>query len=171
MKIAIVPAQVTTVEDKVAGNLTLTQLILLVVPVFCSGVLYAVMPPSFGVAIYKIIIIILLFIVVGSLAIKIRGRLLVAWLIILLRYNARPMYYVLDKNDNYLRDNEAQLLAKVVAKKQDSAETKRPFRHNTPPIAVHDKARFEAMIADPHSKLSFKISRKGGLDVNITEVE
>ena len=50
MKTAIVPAQVTTVEDKVAGNLNLTQLLLIASPVFVRGVIYAVFPPSFEIS-------------------------------------------------------------------------------------------------------------------------
>jgi len=170
MKIAIVPAQVTTVEDKVAGSLSFSQLILLVVPVFSSGVLYAIMPPSFGMAVYKLIIISLLFIVIGSLAIKIRGKLLIAWLLILFRYNVRPRYYVFDKNSSYLRDNESNFSAKDDTSNIISINPQ-SIRHQPPPINIPDKARLEVMIADPLAKLSFKISRKGGLDVYITEVK
>jgi len=170
MKIAIVPAQVTTVEDKVAGNLNLSQLILLVAPVFGSGVLYTVMPPSFGMVFYKVVIISLLFIIIVPLAINIRGRLLINWLIILARYNVRPRYYVFNKNSFYLRNSEAHFPPKNAIKKV-VADVSQSVRHNAPPVSIHDKARLEAMMADPHAKLAFKISRKGGLDVHITEVK
>jgi len=45
MKTTTVPAQVTTVEDRLAGNLSLTQLLLLVCPVFVSCLIYVVFPP------------------------------------------------------------------------------------------------------------------------------
>jgi hypothetical protein len=41
MKTTIVPAQVTTVEDRITARLTFTQLLLLVTPVFLSGAMFA----------------------------------------------------------------------------------------------------------------------------------
>ncbi len=169
MKIAIVPAQITTVEDKVAGNLSLTQLIILVLPVFGSGLFYAVAPPSFGVAIYKLAIIFLLFLMFAPLAIKVRGNLLIIWMIILIRYNIRPQFHVFNKNSNYLRDIDVEAKSKTT--KKPIVTAKQPVRLPTAAIDISDKARLEAMIANPNAKLSFKISKKGGLDVYITEVE
>lgn len=169
MKIAIVPAQVTTIEDKVAGSLNLSQLVLLVMPVFVGGVIYAVMPPSFSMAIYKMVVIGLLFIVVASLAIKIRGRMVLGWIVILVRYNARPRFYVFNKNSLYLRVIDVEIAPKKI--KTDISVSKLSIIKQLPGMDIGDKARFEALLADPNSKLSFKTSRKGGLDVYITEVK
>lgn len=171
MKITIVPAQITTIEDKVAGNLSLAQLVLLVTPVFLSGLLYAIAPPSFGMAIYKIVVMSLIFVVIGSLAIKIRGHLLVNWFVILIRYNLRPQYYVFRKSDNYLRDNDAPKTTKVKSKIKKKNGVSKLVTDSIPSIAIHDKARLEVMMANPQAKLAFKISRKGGLNVYITEIK
>lgn len=170
MKITVVPAQITTVEDKVAGILSLSQLVLIITPVFLSGLIYAAAPPSFGFAIYKLAIMGLLFLAISSLAIRVKGQLLIIWLIILFKYNSRPLYYVFDKNDSYLRDNDNLPIKKVV-KKKAVLSVSRSVAGSEPPIAFSDKARLEAIIANPSAKLAFKISRKGGLDVYITEVE
>ncbi len=169
MKIAIVPAQVTTIEDKVAGSLNLSQLILLVMPVFVGGVIYAVMPPSFAMAIYKMISIGLLFIVVASLAIKIRGRMVLGWIVILARYNTRPRFYIFNKNSSYLRVIDVEPAPKQIKIKTSNSTLSNAKQ--LPRMDIGDKARFEALLADPNSKLSFKTSRKGGLDVYITEVK
>ena len=42
MRTTVVPAQVTTVEDKIAGNLGLSQLLLLTLPVFGGSALFLV---------------------------------------------------------------------------------------------------------------------------------
>ena len=37
MKMTVVPAQVTTVEDRIIGNLGFSQILLLIVPVFAAA--------------------------------------------------------------------------------------------------------------------------------------
>lgn len=103
MKTAIVPAQITTVEDKVAGNLSVQQLILLVTPLFISGGVFALLPPSFGIVIYKIVIVSVVALICLAAAIRVRGTLLVYWIARLLRYTLRPRIYVYRRNDTALR--------------------------------------------------------------------
>ena len=72
MKSTIVPAQVTTTEDKIVGSISVTQLILLVIPVFVGGMSYALMPPSLKFSLYKVFLVFILFIVFGIMAIRIK---------------------------------------------------------------------------------------------------
>lgn len=58
MKTTIVPAQITTVEDTIAGNLSLNQILLLASPVFLDSALFVVLPPFYHAAAYKIILLI-----------------------------------------------------------------------------------------------------------------
>src|SRR5947209_20569411 len=97
MKVTVVPAQVTTVEDRIVGSLGLSQILLLATPVFGGTMLYAILPPNFHSAIYKLIVIALLFATCGLMAIRIRGKILLLWLIVMLRYNLRPRYFVFNK--------------------------------------------------------------------------
>src|SRR6266576_4782423 len=99
MRTSIVPAQITTVEDKVAGNLGLTQLLLLAAPVFISTATYIVLPPNLGAAAYKIVMMTVIAVVFGLLAIRIKGKILLLWAIMITRYNLRPRHYIFDKND------------------------------------------------------------------------
>lgn len=48
MRSTVIPAQVTTVEDTIAGNLTITQIMLLIAPVLLSTAIYAVVPGKNG---------------------------------------------------------------------------------------------------------------------------
>ena len=169
MKTAVVPAQVTTIEDKVAGGLGLTQLILLVIPVFMSGVVYGVLSPAFSLSAAKIILIVLLFILLGSLAIKIKGVLLVHWLLILGRYMARPGLYIYNKNSSALRNNNPS-----TSKKRSEPMILPQLRHRqllTPALPPHEQFAIETLMNHPTSKLHFKTDKKGNLHVAISKAE
>ena len=86
MKITVVPAQVTTVEDRIVGNLGFSQMLLLIVPVFVGAGLFAVLPPAMGGASYKYVIMAIIAFFCALLAIRIRGKILAAWLVTILRY-------------------------------------------------------------------------------------
>ena len=169
MKTAVVPAQVTTVEDKVAGGLGLTQLILLVIPVFLSGAVYGILSPAFSLSPMKIILISLLFVMLGSLAIKIKGILLMNWLLILGRYTARPGFYVYNKNSSVARGNDTltkQNHPEIVA---SSTETRQKIL--TPALPPHEQFAIETLMSHPTSKLHFKTDKKGNLHVAISKAE
>ena len=102
MKIRRIPAQITTVEDKIAGSLNLTQMTLLIIPVFVFMAIYVVFAPSMQFAWYKIPLFILSGSIPPILAIRIKEKIVLTWLVILLRYNLRPAYYLFNKNDSYL---------------------------------------------------------------------
>ena len=48
MKMTVVPAQVTTVEDRIIGSLGFSQILLLVIPIFVSAGVFALVPPFMG---------------------------------------------------------------------------------------------------------------------------
>ncbi|OYW83791.1 hypothetical protein B7Z17_05135, partial [Candidatus Saccharibacteria bacterium 32-49-10] len=104
MKITVVPAQVTTVEDRIVGNLGFSQMLLLIVPVFVGAGLFAVLPPAMGSASYKYVIMAIIAFFCALLAIRIRGKILAAWLVTILRYNLRAKYYLFNKNSSAMRD-------------------------------------------------------------------
>jgi hypothetical protein len=108
MRTTIVPAQMTTVEDKVIGNLNVPQLILLTIPVALSGFIFALLPAKMSLNYYKFALILFNFLCFGLLAFRIRGKLIIDWLVIIFRYNLRPKYYVFDKNTTFLRIKEIE---------------------------------------------------------------
>jgi PrgI family protein len=169
MKTTIVPAQVTTVEDKIAGNLNFTQLLLLTAPVFLSGALFAFLPPFMSFRSYKLVICVMVALVCMTLAIRIKGKILLLWVSIIGRYNLRPRYYIFNKNDSHLR-TEPNKKQKAVpekatkAKSIDNQEVKRD-------VPLTEMVRLEDAVADPRAKFHFKTTKKGGLRVFISEVK
>lgn len=168
MKTAIVPAQVTTVEDRIAGNLGLSQLLLLVVPIFGGSALYIVLPPGYHNAVYKLVIIALLITICGVLAIRVKGKILLHWAVIILRYNFRPAYYVFNKNSLANRDQHE---TGTTEQTEAVEETKPMQRSQAPSLSIADIARAQAVIEDPAANLTFETNKKGGLRVLITEIE
>lgn len=169
MKTAIVPAQITTVEDKVAGNLSLSQLLLLAAPVFIGSAIYIILPPSLGAAIYKLVIVTIIAVVFGLLAIRVKGRILLLWAITIARYNMRPRHYIFDKNDMHLRPTSEGQVEHNPSPEQSAATV--PTFPEAPPLNTGETVRLEGIIANPEAKLHFKINKKGGLSVRITEVK
>ena len=167
MKTTTVPAQVTTVEDRLAGNLSLTQLLLLVSPVFISCLLYVVFPPFLKVSLFKVSISVLIFLFFSIMSIRVRGKIIIMWLLLVLKYRNRPKYYLYDKNDRIFRKTNTEILEQVVpVKAKEPEDEKQPIID----LATPDIARLEIAIADPRSNFNFKQTRKGVLSVHITEI-
>ena len=168
MKSTVVPAQITTVEDKVAGSLSFTQLLLLITPVFIGGGIFVILPPVFGFSYFKLLICSVLAFVCTTLAIRIKGKILLQWIIVLTRYVSRPRYYLFNKNDLYLRQ------IKVKQEIEEQNETMRivETEDSLAPVSMHPSqlVRVEAAIADPNSKFHLR-SEKGVLRAYITEIK
>lgn len=165
MKTTVVPAQITTVEDKIAGSLTFVQIMLLVIPLIIGTTLYAIIPPKIHLTTLKLVLITLQFSFFGLLAIRIRGKILADWLITILRYSLRPRIYVFTKNDLLSRDipeQEALAVRNIATKVADNADDK--VVH--PSHKINLKSIFdESMVA-----ISVKPSKKGGIDVSLTKI-
>jgi PrgI family protein len=169
MKSTTVPAQVTTVEDKIAGNLNLSQLLLLAASVFVGFGLYIVIPPGMKFSIVKVVLCLLVMLVFASLAIKVKGRILALWIGTILRYNLRPRYYIFNKNDAYLRDSEVDTTDKTEKAEKSPTETK--SRQPLFEIPMTKLVQLETAMADPTAQLAFETNKKGGLHVRITEIK
>lgn len=167
MKSTIVPAQITTVEDKIAGNLSFSQLMLLMAPVLMSGLLFIVLPPFIHVTYLKLFIGGCLLLVGATLAIRYRGELVIHRLISRISYNLRPKYYVYDKNDRYLRYEPTVMIpeAPSVAQIPDEVED---FIAQL--ISMPERVRLESALTDPRARLQFMV-KKGGLYVGINEIK
>lgn len=168
MKATIVPAQITTVEDKIAGNLSLNQLVLLVASVFIGSAIFIVLPPSLEFMVYKAVIIGIVAVICCALAIRIKGRILLLWLTIILKYRMRPRYYIFNKNSLYLREPQNKAQQREIVEAQ---EDEIPEEIIATSISLADAVRLKDIIADPRANLHFKRDRKGALRVYITEVK
>lgn len=169
MKVTVVPAQVTTVEDRIMGSLSFSQMMLLIVPIFVGAALFAMLPPAMGSSVYKYVIMGILALICCTLAIRIKGKILALWLIVILRYNLRPKYYLFNKNVTTLRE---QYETKPVATIEDNRRvilTKEAA--NLSRLGAPETAKVLATIENPATRLRFETTKKGGLNVRITEVE
>lgn len=167
MKTTIVPAQITTVEDKIAGNLSFTQLLLLTAPVFLGGAVFVLAPPLFRYTLLKAIFAGSVGLICSVLAIRIRGRIVLQWIATVVRYRIRPQFYLFNKNDTYLRST-ANSLVDVPEYDQHTEVVNEYVTHQG--IPTSEKARLESAIGDPRAK--FHISaKKGVLRVYIHEIK
>lgn len=168
MKITVVPAQVTTVEDRVAGNLSFSQLILLILPVFGGSLFFAGLPPMMGVSPYKTILICIIAAVCSIFAIRIKGKIVLLWLIVLFHYALRPRLYLFDKNSLDCRENYPEPPAN---KSADSKIAKEHIPAVMPKLGFKEKAYVFAVLDNPINRLEFNATKKGGLNVHINEIQ
>ena len=165
MRTTVIPAQITTVEDKIAGNLNLTQVFILMVPVFFGTAVYVLTPPFFRFAIYKIAVITTVTLISLLLSLRIKGKIIANWLGVLLRYNLRPKYYVFNKNDLYQREvylpiNSFKAHKKAILRKSVKATN-----------LSKDLTKLQKYIKNPKYALSLKPNKKGGVYVALNEIE
>lgn len=167
MKVTVVPAQVTTVEDKIMGSLGLSQLFLLIAPVFIGGGCYIFLPPFSAFHPYKYLLIGVVAVTCILLAIRVKGKLIASWIVVLLRYNLRPKLYVFNKNTAIYREQyETATPVEETAPKEQS-ETQR----HIPKLDFQAAAKVRAVIDNPELRLRFESTKKGGLHVRLTEIE
>lgn len=164
MKTTIIPAQITTVEDKIAGNLSLTQVIILMLPVFWAGLIYVLFSPVMAFAWYKLVITIPILVVSFILSLRIDDKLVINWLNLLLRYNIRPKYYVFNKNDSFLRTLDLPVLQKKVAKSVRITKSKRK-------VVSHYGAMEQIAFEKDKENITFKANEKGGLNVIFDQIK
>jgi hypothetical protein len=168
MRVSIVPAQITTVEDKIAGNVSVQQAMLLGVPILFGFIIALVFPPSGQFVAYKIAIVLGLFIICGSLAIRIKDRIVAQWLKLFVIYSARPLHYIYDKNSTYLRNTEPiEVVSEEVV---ESQLIKKPIITSSN-ISPKEFVRLEQFATDVRAGMKFEVGKKGELNVRITEVK
>ncbi len=117
---------------------------------------------------YKYLVAVLIGLLMAILAIRIKGKIILFWLITILRYNFRPKYYLFNKNTPVLRDN----LAPHMQAEEDTA--KPSAKRDTvklPRLELHDATKVLETIQQQNSNLRFEMTKKGGLNVRLTEVE
>ena len=166
-----IPAQITTVEDKIAGNLNLTQIMLMMVPVFFTTAAYAVFPPGMQLAVYKIPLVIFVLVLSLVLSMRIKGKVVLNWLVILLRYNTRPRYYLFNKNDTHLRVLDLPVFEKKQRKLFKKAPAKQENKAPIPAFALKDLAKLHRMVNDPNYSFVLKAGKKGGFNVSLGQVQ
>ena len=102
------------------------------------------------------------------LAIRIKDRIIAQWILLLLKYLARPRYFVYDKNTSYLRAKIPRKADEIVA----TAVTETKKKPVVAPLDLpqHEVARLEHFARDSRAGLKYKVGKKGKLYVHVTEV-
>lgn len=167
MKIRRIPAQITTVEDKIAGNLNFTQMILLVLPVFIILVGYSSIPPLMHFSIFKIILLSSIGIVPPFLAIRVKEHIILSWMGILLIYYLRPKYYVFNKNDASQRVIDVIPQEKKHAKAHSKANAKQTVQQKA--LSFGELVKLEDILTNPKYSFSVKSHKKGAFHVAIEQ--
>lgn len=167
MKTTVVPAQVTTVEDRIIGKLGFSQIVLLMVPVFLRAGVFTLLPPVMNGALYKYVLMALSLIVCGILSIRVKGKIIALWLVTVLRYNLRPKYYLFNKNTTAFRDECKN------ASPEDEEFINQPTEKPQKPEKLDDISTIKTcqIIDDPTVDVRFETDKKGGLHVRFTKVK
>lgn len=171
MRTTVIPAQITTVEDKIAGNLNLTQILILMVPVFCTTIVYTLFSPVMHLAWYKLPLILFVLILCLTLAMRIKGKVLVEWLLVFFKYYLRPKYYLLNKNDSYLRNLDLPVFEKKPAKLFRVKPAKQEAKQILPKWSIADFVKLERLIASSKYTMSYKSGKKGGVNVAFEQIQ
>jgi hypothetical protein len=157
MRSTIIPAQITTVEDKIVGSLNVSQILLLLFPVFATFILYAFFPPEMNLATYKVGLAIIIAVTSVFLAIRYRDKIIAKWLIVLFRFYCRPNFYLNDKNDESERIIDLPPV-KEVAKGQVSTK---PYPENIhSEVSISDLIKLNKILRSKRLAVSFEYGRK-----------
>ena len=170
MRTTVIPAQITTVEDKIAGSLNVTQVMLLMVPVIFTTVAYALLPQRMHIEIYKLVLVLIVAAISLLLALRIKGKVVLNWLVVLMTYNVRARYYVFNKNDIFLRDIVLPKTQKTKAKLEKAILSNEAKLKAKLPL-IQDSLRIKNFLKNPDYSLSVKPTKKGGLYVVANKIE
>jgi hypothetical protein len=171
MRTTVIPAQITTVEDKIAGNLNLTQILILMVPVLWATIVYTLFFPAMHITWYKIPLVIVVLILCLLLSLRIKGKVVIEWLVVLLKYNVRPKYYLFDKNDTFLRTLDLPHFATKPIHLFKSKVVTFPVKRQTIKLDIGDFVKLENIIGNPKYIVSFKSERRGGINVAFEQIK
>ncbi len=167
MRTTVVPAQITTVEDRIAGNLTFVQILLLIAALLIGACLYLVVSPRLHFNPVKLTLISFQFFFLCTLALRIQGKIVADWLVLLIRFHARPRIYVFTKNDCIARDIVIEQ-PKKVAKPAIAAH--KPLV-SLPSLSLLELDQVDTLLENPSLTVRFALAKKGGIDVSLTPIE
>lgn len=170
MRTTVIPAQITTIEDKIAGNLSLTQILILMVPVFWTAIVYTLLTPAMKLAWYKFPLILIVLFICLTLSLRIKGKVVLNWLIVLLNFNVRPKYYLFNKSDTFSRIIDLPVFEKKQIKLFKEKAVTKEAPKTVPNFNVSDFVRLENFINNSDYSLSFK-SKKGGVNVAFEQIK
>lgn len=157
MRTTIIPAQITTVEDKVAGSLNMTQVLILMTPILWTAIVYILLMPSMKLTPLKLVLIIISTTISGILALRIKDKIVAEWLGVLLKYRLRPKYWLYNKNDITNRIVDIPDIPDIVLVPRKSS--KKVINKQKTEINIADLVRFEQLIDSGKVAVSYLIKK------------
>jgi len=157
MRTTIIPAQITTVEDKIAGSLNLTQILMLMFPILWTAFLYILIPPVMALPGYKLTLTLLVTFISIILAIRIKNKLVLEWLLVLVRFQNRPKYYLANKNSLY--EQELDLPQELT--KPEKVSSKSPAKiTNKKELTIPELVKLESLIESGKLAVRYQVGKK-----------
>lgn len=157
MRTTIIPAQITTVEDKIAGSLSLTQILMLMFPILWTAFLYILVPPVMVFPAYKLTLTLLVTFISIILAIRIKNKLVLEWLLVLVRFQNRPKYYLANKNSLYQRGldlpQELVRTEEVISKSPAKIVNKKE-------LTIPELVKLESLIESGRLAVHYQVEKK-----------
>lgn len=144
MRTTIIPAQITTVEDKIAGSLNMTQILILMFPVLWTALLFIVCLPTMKLVPYKFILIGLVTLICLILVIRIKDKIIAEWLGVVFRYHFRAKYWLFNKNDLTNRIVDVPDILDVAASPRKAS--KKATHKSKTEVGISDLVRLEQLI-------------------------
>ncbi len=158
MRTTIIPAQITTVEDKIAGSLNMTQIMILMAPVLFTALVYTAFTPSMKLVPYKFILVFTSLAICLTLALRIKDKIVAEWLGVLVRYRLRPKYYLFNKNNITSKDLViAELPTEHVAAEKP---LKKSAQSKDTDLALSDVVKLNNLIATGKVALRYQFNKK-----------
>jgi hypothetical protein len=157
MRTTIIPAQITTVEDKVAGSLNMTQVLILMTPILWTAIVYILLMPSMKLTSLKLVLIIISTTISGILALRIKDKIVAEWLGVLLKYRLRPKYWLYNKNDITNRIVDIPDIPDIVLVPRKSS--RKVINKQKTEINIADLVRFEQLIDSGKVAVSYLIKK------------
>jgi len=157
MRTTIIPAQITTVEDKVAGSLNMTQVLILMTPILWTAIVYILLMPSMKLTSLKLVLIIISTTISGILALRIKDKIVAEWLGVLLKYRLRTKYWLYNKNDITNRIVDIPDIPDIVLVPRKSS--KKVINKQKTEINIADLVRFEQLVDSGKVAVSYLIKK------------
>lgn len=169
MRTTVVPAQITTVEDRIIGSLTFTQVLMLMVPLITSTVSYVCLAPRLHATSAKLLFITIQFLFFGLLSMRVNGRILAEWLAIFLRFSLRPKLFVFTKNDPATRN--VRMFAEEEEAEGQAEKIYERVRSVQPAVGMPERQRISRLLTGSTVSVRFKFTKKGILNVSLKPYE
>lgn len=158
MRTTIIPAQITTVEDKIAGTLNMTQILILMFPILWTAIMYILLAPSMKLVPYKLLLILGVTILCFILSLRIKEKIVAEWLGILIAYRIRPKFYLFNKNDLTGRTVDIPTLPTEVVLTKKTA--KKISKTKDQAVSLSDIVKLEHLIESGKVALRYQVGAK-----------